>query len=93
VVETSKLTVVDCWAVWCSPCRVMDASLASVREKYQQVEFVKVNVGENTEFANKHNIVGIPTLLFMKDRKEVGRIVGAVTSYIIEAEIQNYLGD
>lgn len=89
----TRLKVVDCWAAWCSPCRVMDASLVSVEQKYQQVEFVKVDVGKNPKFAKKHNIVGIPTLLFMKDEKEVSRIVGAVPSYIIEAEIQNHLSD
>lgn len=88
----SKLKVIDCWATWCQPCRVLDASLLGIKEKYQQVEFEKVNVGENPKFAKEHNIVGIPTLLFIKNGKEVSRIVGAVPSYIIEAEIQSYLG-
>jgi len=89
----SKLTVVDCWAPWCKPCHILDTQLLIVQRKYQQVEFVKVNVGEKPKFAEKHNIKGIPTLLFMKDGKEVNRIVGAVLYYVIEAEIQRCLSD
>lgn len=69
--------VVDFWAVWCGPCRMMAPVLDQLAEDYEgSVKFTKVNVDENQELAARYGIMSIPTLVIFKDGREVGRVVG-----------------
>ncbi|WP_258359478.1 thioredoxin [Moorella sulfitireducens (nom. illeg.)] len=69
--------VVDFWAVWCGPCRMMAPVLDQLAADYNgNVKFAKVNVDENQELASRYGIMSIPTLVIFKDGQEVGRVIG-----------------
>jgi len=80
-VETKKYPaiVVDCWAPWCGPCRMMGPVIDELAKEMQgRVVFGKLNVDENQEVSMKYNIMSIPTLLVFKNGKLVDRLVGAM---------------
>jgi len=90
-VKTYPLVVVDCWAAWCAPCRAIAPVVEELaRDHSGKVVFGKLNVDENPETAQKFSIMAIPTLLVMKDGKEVDRIVGALPKNQLEAKIGEY---
>ncbi len=73
------LVVVDFWAPWCGPCKVMKPVFKEVSEEYDDVDFYKVNTDENKELASENSVRGIPTLLFLKDGEEIDRTTGAMS--------------
>jgi thioredoxin 2 len=77
-VERSTLPVVlDLWAPWCGPCRMIAPTIDQLAvEMARRVRFAKLNVGENPTTAGRFNVGGIPTLLVLKDGREIDRIVG-----------------
>ncbi len=84
--------VVDCWAEWCAPCRVIAPVIEEMAKKYQgKVAFGKLNVDDNPRTAAQFGIMAIPTLLFMKNGKEVDRIVGALPKGQIESKVNQIL--
>jgi thioredoxin 1 len=77
--NTSKIVVVDCWAEWCGPCKMIAPIIDKLAEEYSgRVLFSKLNVDENPQTASKYGIMSIPTLLIFKSSKLVDKIVGAV---------------
>jgi thioredoxin 1 len=92
--QTTKnysLLVVDCWAAWCAPCRAMAPIVDELAKEYTgKVVFGKLNVDENPETTNKFGIMAIPTLLVMKDGKEVDRVIGLVPKNQLEAKVNTY---
>jgi thioredoxin 1 len=89
--RTYPLVVVDCWAAWCAPCRAIAPVVEQLAKDYSgKVVFGKLNVDENPETAQRFSIMAIPTLLFMKDGKEIDRIVGALPKSQLEAKIGEY---
>ena len=92
--QTTKsypLLVVDCWAAWCAPCRAIAPIVDELAKEYTgKVVFGKLNVDENPETTNKFGIMAIPTLLVMKDGKEVDRVVGIVPKNQLEAKVNAY---
>ncbi len=93
IVNTSKkLVVVDFWAPWCGPCNIMAPIFERLAEKYKgKVLMVKVNVDENFIIPQRFNIYGVPTFVFIKDGKEIKRIIGVVREEVLEREIINNL--
>ena len=76
---SGKLVIVDFWATWCGPCRMLSPLLDEVEaEMADQVEVVKVNVDDADEIAMRYRIMSIPTLLFFKNGQMVDRTVGAM---------------
>ncbi len=74
------VTLVDFWAEWCGPCKMMAPALDELADQYaDQVTVAKVNVDNESELAQQHGVSSIPTLVIFKDGEEVKRIVG-VTS-------------
>jgi thioredoxin 1 len=85
------LIVIDCWAEWCGPCRVIAPVIEELASEHAgKIVFGKLNVDENPETAQKFGIMGIPTLLIMKDGAEVDRIVGAAPKLLIENKLKKY---
>lgn len=79
VLQATTPVVVDFWAVWCGPCRMIAPVVEELAQQYKgQVEFVKLNVDENPETSMKYGIRSIPTLLVFKNGKPVDQVVGAV---------------
>ena len=76
---SEKLVIVDFWATWCGPCRMLSPLLDEVEaEMEDKVEVVKVNVDDADEVAMRYRIMSIPTLLFFKNGQMVDRSVGAM---------------
>jgi thioredoxin len=84
--------VVDFWAPWCGPCRMIAPILDQLAAERRDVRFGKLNVDENPRTAAAFNARSIPLLVFFKDGSERGRVVGAVPRGHIEAAIKQYLG-
>ena len=79
LLQEEKLVIVDFWATWCGPCRMLSPLLDEVEaEMADKVEVVKVNVDDADEIAMRFRIMSIPTLLFFKNGAIVDRSVGAM---------------
>ena len=79
LLQDSKLVIVDFWAVWCGPCRMLSPILDEVEEEMEdQITVVKVNVDDADEIAAQYRIMSIPTLLFFKNGQVVDKTVGAM---------------
>ncbi len=77
VEKSDKLAVVDFWAEWCAPCRMLSPTVAELAEENkEEIAVGKVNVDENPKVAAKYGIRGIPTLLFFKDGAVKEQVVG-----------------
>jgi len=93
MVNKNSLALIDCWAPWCGPCVVISPIVEELAKEYVGKVFVgKLNVDENPRTAGRFQIFGIPTLLIIKNGKEVDRIVGLVPKDHIEARLKKHLG-
>ncbi len=91
-VKGQPLVVVDFWAEWCGPCRVIAPVLEELAGEYAgRVAVGKVNVDENRQVAAKFGIRSIPTLLFFKDGSRVDQVIGAHPKATIKAKIEQLL--
>jgi thioredoxin len=83
--------VVDFWAAWCGPCRMLGPIIEQLAAERDDVRFGKLNVDQNPRTSEAFGVQGIPLLVFFKDGVERGRVVGAVPRGHIEAAIKQYL--
>jgi thioredoxin len=91
-VKKYPLMLIDCWADWCGPCRMVAPVVDELARDYDERLVVgKLNVDENPETAGRFGIVSIPTLLIMKNGDEVDRIIGALPKKLIEDKLKKYL--
>jgi thioredoxin 1 len=91
VLQAGGLVLVDFWAEWCAPCRMIAPTVAAVAEKYaNDAGVVKVNVDDNPSLAQRYGIKGIPTLILFKDGKEQERIVGATSQDTLARLIEKH---
>jgi thioredoxin 1 len=92
VEQHEKLTVVDFWATWCGPCRMIAPILDQLAVEYDgKVKVTKLDVDANIKTATKFNVRSIPMLLFFKGGKVVDQIVGAVPRQAIEAKFKQHV--
>ena len=92
VLGSNVPVLVDFWAAWCAPCRMLAPVVDAVAAKYEgKAKVVKLNVDENTLTAGKYNIKGIPTLLLFKEGVIKEQIVGNTTKDTISKMIDNHL--
>lgn len=91
VLGAAKPVLVDFWAEWCAPCRMLAPTVAAVAEHYgDAASVVKLNVDDNPSTAQRYGIKGIPTLILFREGKEVERVVGATSKESIMKMIEKY---
>lgn len=89
VTKSSIPVLVDFWAEWCGPCKVLSPLVEEIAGEYKgKLKVGKVNVDENNELSSKFNIMSIPTLKFFKNGQVVGEIIGAAPKSTIEATLK-----
>lgn len=93
VLQTGDLVLVDFWAVWCGPCRMVAPTVEELAKEYSgKLKVVKLNTDDNPDIASRYKIMGIPTLMFFKDGEKVEQIVGAVPKPQLQSKIDQLLG-
>jgi thioredoxin 1 len=91
-IQKYSLVVVDCWADWCGPCRMIAPTLEQMAKDLSgKLVFGKLNVDHNREIPAKFNIMSIPTLLIFKNGKLVDTVTGALPREMIEAKLQPHM--
>jgi thioredoxin 1 len=92
VMESDKPTLIDFWAEWCGPCRMIAPSVEAVAEEFEgKANVMKMNVDENMNVPQRFGIRGIPTLILFKGGQEQERVVGAVSREAIARLVEKYV--
>lgn len=84
--------VIDCWAPWCSPCRIVEPIIEELAKEMQgSIVFGKLNVDENQATSMKYRIMSIPSLLVFKNAELVDKIIGAIPKEQLKAKLEHYM--
>ncbi len=90
VIKSDKPVLVDFWAEWCMPCKIIEPILEELASKYKgKIKFARLNVDENPEVSEKYGIMAIPTLIIFNKGEEVDRLIGAVPKEKLEKFIKD----
>lgn len=93
VLKADGLVMVDFWAVWCGPCRMIAPTVEELAKEYAgKVKVCKLNTDENPDVASRYKIMGIPTIMFFRNGEKLDQIVGAVPKSQLKAKIDQLLG-
>ena len=92
VLDSPLPVLVDFWADWCHPCRLVEPAVKQIASENQdKIKVVKLNIDENPDVSNRYNVLSIPTLLLFIEGTEKARVIGARPKDSILSEIQSYL--
>lgn len=93
VLQSETLVVVDFWATWCGPCKMIAPILEELANEYDgKVKITKLDVDSNNQTAGKYNIMSIPSLLFFKNGEVVDQVVGAIPKSQLAQRIDKVVG-
>jgi thioredoxin 1 len=93
ILNSRTPVLVDFWAPWCMPCRIIAPLVEELAEKMKErAKICKINVDENPDLANELSVLNIPTLVFFKDGKEISRMIGVNSKEAIESKLDKILG-
>ncbi|MCG6553323.1 MAG: thioredoxin [Candidatus Magnetominusculus sp. LBB02] len=93
VLGAKELVLVDFWAVWCGPCRMVAPIVEDIAKEYAgKLKVLKLNTDENPDIASKYKIMGIPTLMLFKHGEKIDQLVGAVPKNQLKEKIDAHLG-
>ncbi len=90
-INKEKLVLVDFWAEWCMPCRMLTPILEKLEQEFEEVEFAKLNTDENPNIAMKYGIFSIPTVMMFYKGEIVNSFVGAMPESVVRREIEKAL--
>ena len=88
VLESDTPVLVDFWAPWCGPCRIIAPSLEEINDENDNLRVVKLNVDENQQTAAQYNVMSIPTLIVFKNGQPAKTIIGAMPKKRLEQELE-----
>jgi thioredoxin 1 len=91
VIESEQPVLVDFWAPWCGPCRVVAPVLEEIAAEREDLRVVKLNVDENQQTAAKFEVLSIPTLILFKNGEVAKKVIGAYPKRKLEAELEPVL--
>ena len=92
ITNSEKLALVDFWAPWCMPCKIITPTLEEIaKELKDDLKVCKINVDNNPDIATEMSVLNIPTLILFKNGKEVSRIIGVNSKDAIESKIKTFL--
>jgi thioredoxin 1 len=92
VLKAQGLVVIDFWAAWCGPCRMISPTVEELAKEYAgKIKVMKLNTDENSEIASRYKIMGIPTIMFFKDGAKRDHIVGVVPKQQLKTKIDSLL--
>jgi thioredoxin 1 len=92
VLKAAEVVLVDFWAEWCGPCKMLAPTVQEIAGEYAgRLKVFKLNTDENQEIASRYQIMGIPTLMFFKEGKAVDKIVGVVPKKQIKDRLDSLL--
>ena len=93
VLKSDRPVLVDFWAAWCAPCRMLAPTVEAVAEKYaSNARVLKLNVDDNPSVSQRFGIKGIPTLILFKNGKEEERVVGATSEQALSRMLDKHVG-
>lgn len=92
VLKAQGLVMIDFWAAWCGPCRMISPTVEELAKEYGgRVKVLKLNTDENSEIASRYKIMGIPTIMFFKNGVKLDQIVGVVPKQQLKAKLDSFL--
>ena len=92
VLKAQEIVMIDFWAAWCGPCRMISPTVEELAKEYSgKLKVMKLNTDENSDIASRYKIMGMPTIMFFKNGEKLDQIVGVVPKQQLKAKIDSFL--